>query len=94
VQQLDLLSYQLGRQLRDDRDVAARLVEAGDAAGLDRVDSQNEDDRNGRGRSLCGAAAGALWVTITDTGRRTGSAAKTGNLSYSSCAQAYSIATF
>ena len=35
------------------RDVAARPVQAGDEAKLDRVGAQFEDDRNSRGRRLC-----------------------------------------
>ena len=34
-------------------DVAARPVQAGDEADLDRVAANHEDDRNGCGRRLC-----------------------------------------
>ena len=75
-------------------DVAARPVEAGDQALLDRIAAAGEDDRNRRGRRFGRERRGGLLPTITATGRRTRSAASAGNRSSLASAERYSIATF
>jgi hypothetical protein len=50
VQQFQPLRYQLRVQRRHAREVAARAVQAGNEAKLDRVDPGIEHDRNRRGR--------------------------------------------
>ena len=53
VQQLQPLRPQLRAQVAHARDVATRMVEAGDETQIDRVTGAEKDDRNSRGRLLC-----------------------------------------
>ena len=81
AQQLQPLRPQLAAEKADARDVAARPVEAGDKAVLDRVAAGREDDRDRRGCGLGCKRRSGVSATITATGRRTKSAARAGNRS-------------
>jgi hypothetical protein len=54
AQQPQLFGVQLADEKVHPGDVAARSVETGDETGLDRVGTAAEDNRNSRGRRLCG----------------------------------------
>jgi hypothetical protein len=58
MQNLELLSRQFGRQDHHAREVAAGAAEAGCEAELHRVDTDVEDDRDGRGCRLGGKRRG------------------------------------
>jgi hypothetical protein len=69
VQQLEPLCRQLCRNKRDACNVATRPVETGDEPGLDRVNTDNKDDWDRRGRRFSGecrrAADGRYYGHLT-----------------------------
>ena len=95
TQELQPLCAELSVEEIDACHVAAWPSEAGDQTELDRVVAGDKEDRDCRSRGLGRQRrTGPSGATITDTCRRTNSAASAGSRSYCILAQRYSIATF
>src|SRR5262249_52287763 len=94
MQKPQLLRLQWTGNLIDAGQVAAPAAEAGDQAGLNRVDAAVEDNGNRGGHGLRRQRRRPIAGENHETFRRTKSAASAGSRSYWPSAQRYSIATF